>query len=148
MVELDINHELLDFYGEPHHPSGKNLSSSQVGHIKESILKNMEVIDRDEMWGDYYIIFCRLQKDIFGLDKDSFILLNFSDKEENNNTGCVDYDSFEILYLDDNKNKDLTEKLFKQETVKYPVRYKADIPFITKKITFKVKVKVVFEYEE
>lgn len=148
MVELDINHELLDFYGEPHYPSGKNLSSSQVGHMKERILKNMEMIDRDEMWGDYDIIFCRLQKDMFGLDKDSFILLNFSDKEENNNTGCVDYDSFEILYLDDNKNKDLTEKLFKQETVKYPVRYKADIPFIKKEITFKIKVKVVFEYEE
>ena len=148
MVELDINHELLDNYGKPHHPSGKNLSGSQVGEMIEGILKNMEVIDRDELYGDYEIIFCRLQKDMFGLEKDSYIILNFQDSEENIDTGCVDYDSFQILYLDDNKNKDLTEKLFKQETVKYPVRYKRDIPFITKEITFKVKVKVVFEYKE
>ena len=148
MVELDINHELLDFYGEPHHPSGKNLSCSQVGDMIESILKNMEVIDRDEVCGDYDIIFCRLQKDMFGLEKDSYILLNFPDSDENTNTGCVDYDSFEILYLEDNKNKDLTEKLFKQETVKYPVRYKKDIFYNFKRITFKVKVKVIFEYEE
>jgi hypothetical protein len=148
MVELDINHELLDNYGEPHHPSGKNLTGSQVGDMIEGILKNMEVIDRDEVYGDYEIIFCRLQKDMFGLEKDSYILLNFLDSEENIDTGCVNYDTFQILYLDDNKNKDLTEKLFKQETVKYPVRYKRDIPFITKEITFKVKVKVVFEYEE
>jgi len=148
MVELDINHELLDNYGEPHHPSGKNLNGSQVGEMIESILKNIEVIDRDEVYGDYDIIFCRLKKDMFGLEKDSFILLNFKDSGFEDYEGRIDYDSFQILYLDDNKNKDLTEKLFKQETVKYPVRYKRDIPFITKEITFKVKVKVVFEYEE
>lgn len=141
MVELDINHELLDDYGEPYHPSGQNLSGFQLGDMIESILKNMEVIDRDEVFGRYDIIFCLLQKDMFGLEKDSFILLNFQDSDEN-------IDNFKILYLDDNKNKDLTEKLFKQETVKYPLRYKADIPFIEKEITFKVKVKVVLEYEE
>ena len=113
MVELDINHELLDYYGELHHPSRKNLTGSQVGEMKDIILKNMEVIDRDEEWGDYDIIFCRLQKDMFGLEKDSYILLNFPDKEENIDTGRVYYDSFQILYLEDNKNKDLTEKLFK-----------------------------------
>lgn len=141
MVELDINHELLDDYGEPYHPSGQNLSGFQLGDMIESILKNMEVIDRDEVFGRYDIIFCQLQKDMFGLEKDSFILLNFQDSDENIN-------SFEILYLEDNKNKDLTEKLFKQETVKYPVRYKKDIFYNFKRITFKVKVKVVFEYEE
>ena len=141
MVELDINHELLDDYGEPYHPSGQNLSGFQLGDMIESILKNMEVIDRDEVFGRYDIIFCLLQKDMFGLEKDSFILLNFQDSDENIN-------SFEILYLEDNKNKDLTEKLFKQETVKYPVRYKKDIFYNFKRITFKVKVKVVFEYEE
>ena len=74
-----------------------------------------------------------------------YILLNFPDKEENIDTGCIDYDYFEILYLHNPKNKDLTEKLFKQETVKSSIQYKPDILFITKKITFKVKVKVVFE---
>jgi len=148
MVELDINHELLDNYGEPHHPSGKNLTGSQVGEMIESILKNMDVIDRDEVFGRYDVIFCRLKKDIFGLEKDSYILLNFENSDFEDYDGRVDYNSFQILYLEDNKNKDLTEKLFKQETVKYPVRYKKDIPFITKEITFKVKVKVVFEYEE
>jgi len=93
----------------------------------------MEVIDKDEEWANYEMFFCRLQKDMFGLEKDSYILLNFSDYEENIDTGCgrVDYDSFEILYLEDKKNKGLTEKIFKQEMVKYPVHYKADIPFIT-----------------
>jgi hypothetical protein len=146
--ELDINHELLDFYGEPHHPSGKNLSSSQVGDMIESILKNMEVIDRDQVYGNYDIIFCQLQKDMFGLEKDSYILLNFQDSYENIDTCRVYYDSFQILYLHNHKNKELAEKLFKQEMEKSPIHYKPDILFITKKITFKVKVKVVFEYEE
>jgi len=39
MVELDINHELLDY--EPHYPSGKNLSNSQDGGMIEGILKNI-----------------------------------------------------------------------------------------------------------
>jgi hypothetical protein len=146
MVELDINHELLDNYGETHHPSGKNLTGSQVEEMIESILKNMEVIDRDEVYGNYDIIFCRLKKDIFGLEKDNYILLNFKDTGFEDYNGRVDYDSFEILYLHNHNNKDLTEKLFKQETVKYPTLYKRDIPFIIKEITFKVKVKVVFEY--
>ena len=124
------------------------ISSSQVEDMIEGILKNMEAIDRDKVYGDYDIIFCRLQKDMFGLEKDSFILLNFKDSGFEDYEGRVDYNSFQILYLDDNKNKELTEKLFKQETVKYHVCYKKDIPFITKEITFKVKVKVVFEYEK
>jgi hypothetical protein len=147
MVELDINHELLDNYGEPHHPSGKNLTGSQVGEMIESILKNMEVIDRDEVFGRYDIIFCRLKKDMFGLEKDSYILLNFENSDFEDYEGRVDYNSFQILYLDD-KIGHLTEKLFKQETVKYPLPYKKDIPFKSREITFKVKVKVVFDYEE
>jgi hypothetical protein len=147
MGEPEIIHELLNENGEPHYPSGKNLSSSQVGDMIEDILKYMYVIDREKEYGNYDIIFCRLLKDMFGLEKDSFILLNFPDSDENIDTGRVDYNYFEILYLHNNKNKDLTEKLFKQETVKYPVPYKKDISFITKEITFKVQVIVVFEYE-
>lgn len=133
MVELDINHELFDCYLLSDNQWTKEISGYQKEHIIEEILKNMEVIDRDINY-DYDIdtIFSQLKKDIFGLEKDSYILLNFSDYEHKDDSFKIG-ENFEILYLDDNKNKDLTEKLFKQETVKYPVRYKADIPFITKK---------------
>ena len=151
MEEFDINHKI---YGKPHHPIFENkiyLSISKLDDLIEDITynENMKVIDRDcsyEQGSD--TIFCRLNKDMFGLDKDSYIVLDFSFKNKNLDTGCVEIDTFNIFYLDDLKNKDLTEKLFKQETVKYPTLYKKDILYNTKKITIKFEVKVVLEYEE
>ena len=39
MVELDINHELLDDYGYKYYPSEKNLTFSQRYDLKKHLLE-------------------------------------------------------------------------------------------------------------
>jgi ABC-type multidrug transport system ATPase subunit len=83
MVELDINHEIE----KPHRHI---LFISQFDDLIEDITyyENMKVIDRDcsyEHGSD--TIFCQLNKDMFGLEEDSYIVLDFSFKNENLDTG-------------------------------------------------------------
>jgi len=148
MTEVDINMELLDDYGYKYYPSEKNLTFSQRYDLKKHLLETIEIIDRFEKYS-VDIIFCCLLKDMFGFEKDSYIIIYFPDDEGCINGNFIDNNEFKIIYAKENiKNKELAYDLFTQES-NYPSYgiYKEKILFLEKRIFFKAKVKVMLEYE-
>lgn len=96
------------------------LTSHQVDNFKkykETLLTDMEIIYSDKC-GDVDILFCRLLKDIFKFEKDSFIVMEFE------NSNYIKNDEFKFKYINDMKNKELTYELFKAIVGKKDAIYK------------------------
>jgi hypothetical protein len=127
--------------------------------MKKKLLNDyVEVIDKYNTLEPYYkeddIFFCRLLQNIFGLNKDNYLLLLFADdkdyypEEDSGYEGC---DAFEILYIKNEEQLsdfEINNNLWKQKKyITCPSNNKKN-HYNVKQINIKIKCKLVLEYEE
>jgi IS4 transposase len=113
----------------------QQLNEEEYDEMLRCILDDMEVIDGYEHRRKFY--FCRLLKDMFDFEKDSYIIISFLDSVTDMFSDSEKRD-FTIFYLEDIKNKELTSDFYD----KYDLFYKE--PLVNEEKTIVYKEKTIF----
>ena len=125
----------------------QQLNEEEYDDMLRCILDDMEVIHGYEHRRKFY--FCRLLKDMFEFEKDSYIIISFLHSEHICFSDSEKRD-FTIFYLEDIKNKELTYDFYDKYDLYYKKPWKNEenpIVYKEKTIFYKATIKISFKLD-